>query len=51
MKCKEVYTDSYMCQTVGAEFIELISKCFNKPLFKYETKCLPINQDLEYDPT
>ena len=40
-----------MYQTVGSEFVELIGKCFNKPLYVYDTLCLSANQNLEYNPT
>ena len=45
------YTDSYMFQTVGIEAIDFMSEALNVPLFKFETKCRPVNIQMEYFPT
>lgn len=51
MRCNDIYTDSYMYQTVGSEIIKYIAECLDKPLYIHNTNCRPVNIGLEYTPT
>lgn len=51
MRSSSEYSDSYMFQTVGEEFIEFVGACLEVPVTVCTTDCKAIHTELAYEPT